>query len=149
MNDHIKLLKEILEKTNKSVNILGESVANLKPFEPSKNYNAKELEPYDALTSRFERAIEILLSKCFRAYDIYVDGVSEGTIRDILNRMAKRGIISKTVDEWLDIRGLRNKIAHDYLPEQLSQMYEIIENFYPEIKNALENINKQINRDSN
>jgi hypothetical protein len=93
MTAKLEFLKELIEKTDKAVNILNESVKRLEPFDPSKNYNALELEPYDALTARFERAIELLIGKTFRAFEIYVDGVSEGSIRDMLNRMEKQGII--------------------------------------------------------
>ena len=144
MNEKLELLRELIKKSDDALRLLSDSVSNIKPFDPTAPYSPKELEPYDAMSSRFERIIELLLGKCFRAYETYLYGVSDGSTRDLLNKMEKRDIIGKSVDKWLDIRDLRNKMAHDYLPEQLGKMYDTIIDFYPEIAKTIQKLKDSI-----
>ncbi|WP_305909899.1 hypothetical protein Q9L42_003060 [Methylomarinum sp. Ch1-1] len=38
------------------------------------------------------------------------------------------------IDIWLDMRDIRNKIAHDYVPEKMAEMYQLIRGeFYSEL----------------
>ena len=134
------LLQENIEKTEKAFVLLADSIHRSQPFDPRRDYSPEELEPYDALSSRFERMIEICNAKCFRSFELYIDGISEGSIRDMFLRMEKRGIITRSVDEWIGIRNLRNKIAHEYVPEQRKEMYDIINGFFPEIEGTLQRI---------
>lgn len=146
MNKQFSLVQENIEKTEKAFVLLADSIHRIQPFDPSRSYSPEELEPYDALSSRFERTVEICIAKCFRSFEMYVDGISEGSIRDILLRMEKRGIILRSVDEWIGIRNLRNKIAHEYIPEERKEMYDIIIDFFPEIEGTLQRIKASITK---
>ena len=48
------------------------------------------------------------------------------TFRDLLLRMEKLGFISSAAT-WLMMRDLRNRIAHEYLPEELQKIYSAID----------------------
>jgi hypothetical protein len=74
-----------------------------------------ELETLEALTARFSRFSDYLVQRVFRTLDEVEMGAS-GTALDSLNRMEKRGIID-SVDQFREIRALRNEIAHEYLIE--------------------------------
>lgn len=87
------LINEAIKKVIKSVSIVKSSLENLAPYDPTKDYTDKELESYDALTSRFERAYEISI-KFFRIYEKYQFAESSDTIRDLLNRMEKLRLIT-------------------------------------------------------
>ncbi len=43
----------------------------------------------------------------------------------LLNRMEKIGLV-RDAELWLAMRNTRNRIVHDYLPEQIAQMFETI-----------------------
>ena len=43
------------------------------------------------------------------------------TFRDLLLRMEKVGLISGLAT-WIGLRDLRNRVVHDYLPEELAAL---------------------------
>ena len=47
------------------------------------------------------------------------------TIRDLLNRMEKLKFID-SVWIWMEMRNVRNKIVHEYLPEAIKEIYNSI-----------------------
>ncbi len=112
---------------NKAIEVISlveSSLSDISPFDFNKKYTPKELEPYDALSDRFVRAVEICL-KFFRGHEKYLYGENSETMRDILNRMEKSGIIESTY-LWMEMRDMRNRIVHDYLPEQIKKIYDLI-----------------------
>lgn len=72
-------------------------------------------ESCEALTSRFARLCDLLIQRLFRTLD-QIELADEGTILDRLARAEKRGIVV-SVEEWRELRELRNEISHDYLIE--------------------------------
>ena len=96
----------------------------------------EELEIFEALTSRFAKLSDIIIQKIFRLLDI-LDLEDEGSIRDRLNRAEKKGIIH-SADAFVDIRILRNEIAHEYKSETI---YEIFEKVLEKTPMLLESIN--------
>jgi uncharacterized protein with HEPN domain len=75
----------------------------------------------EALTARFERAQDYFVTKVLRMIDI-LEG-EEGVTIDVLNRSEKRGLIESS-DQFLEMRRLRNKIAHEYAgygPEDIAK----------------------------
>lgn len=108
-------------KCRRALELFLASVDGYVPYDPNQPYTAKELEPYDALSDRFIRAVEAAL-KFFRSYERFNFGEFSETVRDLLGRMEKVGLISG-VGFWIDMRDLRNRVVHDYLPEQLVRLY--------------------------
>ena len=47
------------------------------------------------------------------------------TLRDQLNRMEKLSLITET-STWMAMRDVRNRIVHDYLPEDVKLIYQEI-----------------------
>ena len=47
------------------------------------------------------------------------------TLRDLLNRMARLDLIS-SITLWMQIRDVRNRIVHDYLPQDIQDLYDTI-----------------------
>ena len=131
-NDQQIITKASLNKAIDAISLVEASLNELKPFDKNKIYSPKEREPYDALSDRFIRAIEISL-KYFRSYEKLMYGEISETLRDSLNRMEKLEIISSTI-LWLQMRDVRNRIVHDYLPEEIKDMYdEIMDAFGKEL----------------
>ena len=100
------------------------SVNRVKPYQTDKQYTPQELEPYDALSDRFVRAVETSI-KFFRSYEILMFAETSETLRDQLNRMEKLNLITET-STWMAMRDVRNRIVHDYLPEDVKQIYQEI-----------------------
>lgn len=143
MDDKAFLVAKAREKARKAVALVQASLGEFQPFDSGKNYTPKELEPYGALSDRFVRAVECGL-KFFRSYEMLQFAEYSETTRDLLNRMHKLGLIS-SVQRWLEMRDVRNRVVHDYLPEQLAQLYaDISGSFGDELGrfcNAMEKIN--------
>ena len=134
-----ELLIVSLEKVHKSIEAAIDSIINASGFDPFKVYTLREQEPYDALTIRFSRAVEVCL-KFFRTYEVYLFGESSDTIRDRLLKMEKIGLISN-VDLWINMRDVRNRVVHDYLPEEIIKTYNFITSLYCK---ELESLNNKV-----
>ncbi|MFM8706580.1 MAG: nucleotidyltransferase substrate binding protein [Planctomycetia bacterium] len=130
------LLAAAFDKVSKATTLYLHSARKVMPFDPERPYSADELEPYDALVTRFERTIEVFL-KFFRTVELFETAESGSTVRDCLGLMAKLGII-EDVEQWMEMREVRNRIAHDYVPDRIKGIYDLLTTAYqPEITRAL------------
>ena len=84
---------------------------------------------FEALTGRFERLVDILIHKLFRALDS-VELVDGGTLIDTINRAEKRGLIDSAIN-LRALKDLRNEIAHEYLAEKLTILHEEVYGLVP------------------
>ena len=83
-------------------------------------------ESLDALSSKFSRVSDIFTQKVLKTF-IFVLREDAPTFLDRMNLCEKLGIIP-SAEELIAIRDLRNIIAHEYLSENLVEIYmEIIE----------------------
>lgn len=115
------LLLASREQLRAAIEIFLASVDDYPGFEPTRRYTPKEREPFDALSDRYLRAFESAL-KLFRTYERIREAAPSDTFRDLLLRMEKLGIISD-LQTWIVLRDVRNRIAHEYLPEELAKVY--------------------------
>jgi hypothetical protein len=83
-------------------------------------YTFEEQESFDSLTSKFARTSDIFIQKVLRTIWSLLHERSLPFI-DLVNRCEKEAIIP-SADELIEIRDLRNQIAHEYLPEVLRAM---------------------------
>jgi uncharacterized protein YutE (UPF0331/DUF86 family) len=118
------LLVESAAKLRAALALLFASADDFVPYDPGRAYAPKEREPYDALCDRFRRAFESAL-KFFRTWERVREATSSETFRDLLLRMEKLGLISSH-ETWIAIRDLRNRVVHDYLPEELAAVYRLV-----------------------
>ncbi len=127
------LLLESRKKVIAAINLVSASLDGLEVYDPGKSYSPKELEPYDALSDRFIRAIETSI-KFFKTYEYYLFSENSISYRDLLLKMEKHSVISK-VGIWVDMRDVRNRVVHEYLPDQVKDMYALIfGEFYSELR---------------
>jgi hypothetical protein len=114
-----KLLAEQLELAGAAGRVLEESRSRvdavLQAAKAGAALSVGQRESCEALTSRFARLCDLLVQRLFRTLD-QIELADEGTMLDRLARAEKRGIIT-SVEEWRELRELRNEIAHDYLIE--------------------------------
>ncbi|MDP1607260.1 MAG: nucleotidyltransferase substrate binding protein [Rhodocyclaceae bacterium] len=108
-------------RLNAALDIFLASVADYPGFDPDQNYTPKESEPLDALSDRFLRAFESSL-RFFRTWEQVREAAPSESFRDLLLRMEKLGLISE-ISVWLALRDVRNRIAHEYLPDELAKIY--------------------------
>ena len=99
--------------------------------------NLDELERWEALTSRFARCTDIFLSKYLRLLILDLDPGFRGEIRDYLDKAEKALLISNS-DQWMKIRELRNKIAHEYTNVDLQKTLKDVLQFTPFVLTELE-----------
>jgi len=107
--DYRILLEASKEKVLSAIGLVEASLKGLKEYDINRKYDPKELEPYDALSERFIRAVESCI-KYFKTYEYYLFTLSSDTYRDLLLNMEKQNIIS-TVERWVDMRDIRNRIV--------------------------------------
>lgn len=129
MNQEIKAIADSnRQKAIKAIQLVFASLVDYKPFDPKRAYTPKELEPYDALSDRFVRVVECVL-RYFRSYEMLEFAEQSDSTRALLNRMEKLSLVSQA-ECWLSMRNIRNRIVHDYLPEQTAQMFAEIAKVY-------------------
>ena len=97
------------------------SVADYPGFNPERTYTPKEREPLDAMSDRYLRAFEAAL-KLFRTWERLREAAPSDTLRDLLLRAEKVGLVSSAA-HWIALRDLRNRIAHEYLPSEIARIY--------------------------
>lgn len=114
----------VFSDAERAFTLLRASLESVPPYDASATYSPKEREPYDALSDRFIRAVEVAI-RFFRTYERLMYAENSDTYRDLLGRIEKLDLVS-SVTEWVDMREVRNRIAHDYLPEHIKQLYDQI-----------------------
>ena len=127
------LLTDSVLKLQAALDLVFASADAYEAFDASRTYAPKEREPYDALSDRFLRAFESSL-KFFRTWERVREASASDTFRDLLLRMEKIGLI-RDVATWISLRDLRNRVVHDYLPDELASLYAaIIGEAVPELR---------------
>lgn len=102
--------------------------------------DVEQLETWEAFVARFSRISGVFLSKYIRTKIVSSDPGFRGTLRDFLDAAEKFSIIS-SADQWMKVRELRNKTAHEYTREDLSEVFKSVQSLTPfviaEIEKAL------------
>ena len=62
-----------------------------------------------------------------------------GSIRDRIHRAEKKGIIDKS-EVFIEIRMIRNDIAHEYLPEAIKSIFKKVLALTPHIIKSVDNV---------
>lgn len=140
--------------TKKNLNYIKDDLNNLKKMSASlqnvfikskkiklkNNFKDEDYIIFDSLTSRFSRLSDIIVQKVLKTIDI-INLENTGTIRDRLNRAEKNGLISD-VDDFVEIRKLKNDITHEYIQEEMIEIYKQVIKYIPVLKNTVNRINK-------
>ena len=94
-----------------------------------KQYKISEFDSYENLCSRFSRMIDFLVRKMFRAIDA-VEFENQGTLIDTVNNAHKRGLFTD-IETIREIKDLRNDIAHEYIDDNLQDLFEDVMRLTP------------------
>ncbi len=134
------LICQAYEDLEDSMKLLEHSLLKYEPFDPTVVYSYEDLEYYDSLSFRYEKAVEALFSY-FKTLEIYLYGETSETLRKRLQKMEKLGLIENSQD-YMEVKLLKNKVVHAYLPEKLQEIYESIEKFGRMLLKDFEKIKK-------
>ena len=110
------------------------------PMTAGQKLAQEDLEKFESLTARFARFNDILLLKIFRLIDA-IDLDDAGTVRDRINRAEKKGLI-EDAQRFIEIRELRNSIAHEYQPEALNVIFTETLQATPALLDVAERVRK-------
>ncbi len=124
MNKILNSLKHELGELEKSRDVLDYSYHKCLGYGVRVDLSNDELESFEALTSRFARLSDILIQKIFRYFD-RLDLEDQGTVRDRIYRAEKKQLI-ESAESYIQIRLLRNEIAHEYKTETVYAMFETV-----------------------
>lgn len=119
------LLESYSEKLKKSLLRLEKALFKSQQIVLRDNMDDNELEVFEGLTARFARTSDIFLNRYIRAAVLDGDPAFRGTFKDFLNQAAKQGLID-SVDAWMAVRELRNKVAHEYEEENLLKIFQAV-----------------------
>ncbi len=134
----LELMSKELTLLDDSTDILKYSYGKCQKIGIQEDYIIDDMDQFEAFTSRFARMSDMLIQKIFRLIDkIELD--DEGTIRDRINRAEKKGLI-ESADIFIQIRIVRNDIAHEYHTENIKDIYKKVLELTPYLLNCVEKV---------
>jgi uncharacterized protein YutE (UPF0331/DUF86 family) len=138
--DLVSLLKQELCLLDQAESVLRHSYNSCKKIGIKKIYSKSELEKFEALTSRFARTSDIFIQKVLRTID-EIDRELPGTPRDRINRAEKKGIIDNA-EILMEIRDLRNEIAHEYVPDAIHSVFKKVLKLSPKLFSYIKRVKR-------
>lgn len=129
MNKLFSILQNDISELEKAADILRYSYSKCIAIDLMDGIDQNTLESFEALTSRFARLSDMLIQKVLRTIDM-IDLESSGTVRDRINRAEKKKVIDNA-DTLVEIRVLRNEIAHEYKSETVYVIFEKVLHLTP------------------
>ncbi len=133
-----KILIENLTSLDKSLAWLKRSYERSLSIDLKQSMSEEEFDTLENLTSRYSRAVDLIISKIFRSIDA-VELEESGTVLDVVNRAEKRGLIDSSI-RLRELKDLRNEIVHEYETDDLVDTFEAVRNNVPEIISIAQNI---------
>lgn len=141
----LQLLKKEAELMNKAALALERSWEECQGIAINRAFSIDEdLDRLELLSSRFSRLTDFMVQRIFRLIDA-IDLESSGTIRDIINRAEKKGLV-ENADAFIDARILRNRIAHEYVEQVMKEIFEQTAGLVPLLLNAVKRTNAYIRK---
>ena len=131
-------LKENMSLLEKSIEALLYSYEKCRLIIQKSEYDLEKQESFEAITSRFARTSDILTQKVFKGLFVFLQENIK-TIIDAANLLEKLEIV-ENADTILNIRELRNQIAHEYVTTDLNSLYMDILVTVPELLKVVENL---------
>ncbi len=131
-------LNEHLATLDKSVIALAYSYDKCSAIGDKEEYDLEEQESFEALTSRFARTSDILTQKVFKALFIILQENIRSII-DAANFLEKLEVL-ENADDLLNIREIRNQIAHEYVESDIKALFFDVLRYVPELKKIINNV---------
>ncbi len=110
--------------------------------------NMQDLAFSDQIIYRFSKLQDTIGAKLFKGLLLYQGENVDKPFLDILNQLEKIDIVD--VEEWFELRDLRNEIAHDY--ENIDSLsIDILNSIFEskvELEKILDNIQRLVSNDN-
>jgi hypothetical protein len=139
--ENTQLLLEMLHQEWKllqsAVQTLGQSALKCSGIAAKEEYTFEEQESFDSLTSKFNRTSDLFTQKIIRTSWMLMHEPFVSFI-DMMNLAEKIGMID-SADKMIEIRDMRNQIAHEYIPEAIRDLVPEVISLHEEL---ISNINK-------
>lgn len=116
----IALLQDEWKLLQSAMQTLGQSALKCSGIALKEAYTFEEQESFDSLTSKFNRTSDLFTQKIIRTSWMLMHEPFVSFI-DMMNLAEKIGMID-SADKMIEIRDLRNQIAHEYIPEAISDL---------------------------
>ncbi len=111
-------MEETLLQAEDATRHLSISFERCKRISSLPGYSENELIELEAFTGRFARLCDLITQKLLKTVE-RLDSETPGTVRDRINNGEKKGIVP-SAETLLEIRDVRNTIAHDYEGESFA-----------------------------
>jgi len=98
----------------------------------------EEQESFEALTSRFARTSDILTQKLLKTLFMLLQENIK-TIIDAANFLEKLELIDDA-DDLLNIREIRNQIAHEYVESDINDLFFDVLRYVPQLRKIISNV---------
>lgn len=138
----INQLRDNLDLLKNSVHSLDYSYSKCIKIGLKSEYNIEELESFEALTSRFARTADILTQKVLKSLILLLQE-QVITFIDSANFLEKIRIID-SADEIINIRMIRNEIAHEYKLKDITLLFNDVIGSIPTLKTIIERTQEYI-----
>ena len=111
--------------------------------------NIQDLAFSDQVIYRFSKLQDSIGAKLFKSLLLYQGENIDKPFLDILNQLEKMNIVD--VEEWFEIRDLRNEISHDYdnSHDVVTNILNMIFELKNELKKILNAVDKIVDRELN
>ena len=140
----LQQLEESLSTLDRSLKTLRYSFSKCSSIKETDAYNLNEQESFEALTSRFARTSDILTQKILKTMFALIQE-NPKTFLDAANLLEKIEIVDHA-DNLLNIRELRNQIAHEYVIDDLHALFADVLQFVPELEKVVQNVKHYIDK---
>jgi len=135
--DVILEIESLIIQLQKGLDILEYSIEKTDNIDLIEDLNYEELETMEAMTSRFSRLSDIFTQKFLKSF-FYLHGETNLTLIDKANYLEKLEIIN-SADDLLEIRELRNSISHEYILEELKDLFKDVIVIFTKLKEIINN----------
>jgi uncharacterized protein with HEPN domain len=142
--DLLHQLEASLQDLEKSLLVLTYSYRKCQKINPQKDFSQTDLDNFELLTSRFARTSDILTQKVLKTLFLII-GKDIHTIIDASNLLEKLEIIEKA-ETLLNLRSLRNQIAHEYSTDDLPEVFKETLSYTSQLFKIIENTKKYIKK---
>ena len=133
------LLIENMEHLNRAANQLSVSYERCYPILLiDDSLTIDDQEKFEALTSRFSRLADLIIQKSIRLIE-HIELDNSGSLLDRINKAEKKGFIDSAT-QFIEIRQLRNSIAHEYDPNSIIEIFKTCLNYTPMLLDSVTKI---------
>ncbi len=127
-----------LADIEKAVDALTYSRDKCRSIDQLNENDLEVMESFEALAARFARASDLLTQKVLKSLFIILQEEAP-TLIDRVNFLAKLKIIP-SADTLLNIREIRNQIAHEYVTEDIKSLYQDIIDYTPALIETIKHL---------